>query len=361
MLKKLASYEEKFEELEKAMSSPDIFSDKEEYKKIAKTRSELLPIVSAYREYLKVLESIEDLTPLLHDVDEELQFMALEEEKKLISQKNSLEEKIKILLLPKDPLDDRNTILEIRAGTGGEEASLFVADLYRMYMRYAEKQKWKTEVLSYSESSSGGYKEIIVLISGTSVYSRLKFESGTHRVQRVPATESQGRVHTSAVTVAVMPEAEEVDIEIKNEDIRLDVYRSSGPGGQSVNTTDSAVRLTHIPTGIVVICQDEKSQHKNRAKAMKVLRSRLLQAEQEKQAKEVAEQRKAQVGSGDRSERIRTYNFPQGRITDHRINCTLYKLELAMDGEIEELIDALIANAQSKALLQNTGNNENNS
>ena len=360
MLKKLASYEEKFQELEDAMSSPDVFSDKEEYKKIAKTRSELLPIVSAYREYLSVLTSLEDISSLIHDTDEEIQAMAVEEEGNLQQKKQELEEKIKILLLPKDPLDERNTILEIRAGTGGEEASLFVADLYRMYMRYAEKHKWKTEVMSYSESSSGGYKEIIILISGESVYSHLKFEAGTHRVQRVPATESQGRVHTSAVTVAVMPEAEEVDIEVRNEDIRLDVYRSSGPGGQSVNTTDSAVRLTHIPTGIVVICQDEKSQHKNRAKAMKVLRSRLLQAEQEKQAKELAQQRKAQVGSGDRSERIRTYNFPQGRITDHRINCTLYKLDLAMDGEIEELIDALIADAQAKALLESSVRNENN-
>lgn len=359
MLTKLASYEEKFAELEKAMSLPEIFSDQEQYRKIAKTRSELLPIVTAYREYSSVLQGLEDVQLLLLDSDESIQSMASEEEAMLQERKIVLEEKIKILLLPKDPLDERNTMLEIRAGTGGEEASLFVADLYRMYMRYAENHKWKTEVMSYSDSASGGYKEIIILISGDSVYSRLKFEAGTHRVQRVPATESQGRVHTSAVTVAVMPEAEEVDIEIRNEDVRLDVYRSSGPGGQSVNTTDSAVRLTHIPTGIVVICQDEKSQHKNRAKAMKVLRSRLLQAEQDKQAKEMAKQRKAQVGSGDRSERIRTYNFPQGRITDHRINCTLYKLDLAMDGEIEELIDALIADSQAKALLDNTVIHEN--
>lgn len=350
MLAKLRSFEEKFQEIEQAMSAPDAFADQVRYGKLAKQRADILPIVTAYRELINLEKGLSDTKELLQDSDETMRSMAQEEYKVLQDRVAVLYDEIKVLLLPKDPLDDKNILLEIRAGTGGEEAALFAADLFRMYMRYAERQCWKVEIMSFSESATGGYKEIIVLISGEKVYSRLKFEAGTHRVQRVPATESQGRVHTSAVTVAVMPEAEEVDIDIRQEDIRLDVFRSSGPGGQSVNTTDSAVRLTHIPTGIVVVCQDEKSQHKNRAKAMKVLCARLLQAEQEKHVKEMASQRKAQVGSGDRSERIRTYNFPQGRITDHRINFTLYKLDLAMDGAIDELIEALIADAQARAL-----------
>ena len=280
--------------------------------------------------------------------------MAQDEIKNIETRLPELETELKVLLLPKDPMDEKNIILEIRAGTGGEEAALFCADLFRMYSRYAETQRWKVEIMSSSETGSGGLKEVIALIQGNRVYSRLKFEAGTHRVQRVPATESQGRIHTSAVTVAVLPEAEEVDIEIRPEDIRLDVYRSSGPGGQSVNTTDSAVRLTHIPTGLVVICQDEKSQHKNRAKALKVLRSRLLQAEREKQHEMIAENRRSQVGSGDRSERIRTYNFPQGRVTDHRINLTLYKLDAVMEGDIQELVDALVTHAQTEALKNQT-------
>ena len=278
--------------------------------------------------------------------------MAEEEIASIKEQLPKLEENLKVLLLPKDPLDDKNIILEIRAGTGGEEAALFAADLFRMYTRFAEERKWRLEIMSANETGSGGYKEIIALIAGDNVYSRLKFESGTHRVQRVPATESQGRIHTSAVTVAILPEAEEVDVDLKSEDLRIDVFRASGPGGQSVNTTDSAVRVTHIPTGIVVSCQDEKSQHKNKAKAMKVLLSRLMQAEQDKVQQEQADSRKAQVGTGDRSGRIRTYNFPQGRVSDHRINLTLYKLDSFLEGDLDEMIDALITHYQAEALKQ---------
>ena len=276
--------------------------------------------------------------------------MAREEIKSIEEKLPELEHDLKVLLLPTDPLDEKNIILEIRAGTGGEEAALFGGDLFRMYCRYAEKMGWKVEIMSQSESDNGGYKEVIALISGDKVYSRLKFESGTHRVQRVPATESQGRIHTSAATVAIMPEAEEVDLDLKPEDLRFDVYRSSGPGGQSVNTTDSAVRVTHIPTGLVVCCQDEKSQHKNKAKGLKILCSRLLQMKQDEQNAALADQRRAQVGTGDRSERIRTYNFPQGRVTDHRINLTLYSLGKVLEGEIQELVDALVTHAQTEAL-----------
>ncbi|MGL4722563.1 MAG: peptide chain release factor 1 [Desulfovibrionaceae bacterium] len=350
MLKKLDSLEQRFIEIEKDMSDPEIFSDQEQYKKLAKVRSDLHDIVLTYREYKKNDSIIKENSLLLVDADSELRLIAQEEIKFLETEQERLFTYLQLLLLPKDPFDEKNTILEIRAGTGGEEAALFVADLFRMYSRYAERHNWSIDVLSVSDSSNGGYKEIIALIAGDHVYSKLKFEAGTHRVQRVPTTESQGRIHTSAVTVAIMPEADEVDISIKPEDIRLDVFRSSGPGGQSVNTTDSAVRLTHIPTGIVVTCQDEKSQHKNRAKAMKVLLSRLLQSEQDKYHQEMAENRKQQVGSGDRSERIRTYNFPQSRVTDHRINLTLYKLDLLMDGDLEELLSALIADAQAQAL-----------
>ncbi len=348
MLAKLDSLEQKFIELEKELSAPDIFQDQEKYKKVSKAHAELEEIVTTYREYKKLTQQLEESQELLKDP--ELKDLAEEEIKALKKELTALEERLKILLVPKDPLDEKNIILEIRAGTGGEEAALFAADLFRMYSRYAEKKGWKVEIMDSHETGTGGFKEIIANISGKQVYSRLKYESGVHRVQRVPATESQGRIHTSAVTVAILPEAEEVDIEINPSDLRIDVYRSSGPGGQSVNTTDSAVRITHIPTGLVVTCQDEKSQHKNKAKALKVLRARLLQIKQEEQKKELDENRRSQVGSGDRSERIRTYNFPQGRVTDHRINLTIYNLEAVLEGELDQVIDPLIQFFQAEAL-----------
>ncbi|WP_456324027.1 peptide chain release factor 1 [Desulfonauticus submarinus] len=352
MLAKLESLEQKFLELEKELSSPDIFQDQEKYKKISKAHSELQEIVSTYREYKKILNQIKENQELLKDKDPEIKELAEEEIKELKLQQKKLEDKLKILLIPKDPLDEKNIILEIRAGTGGEEAALFAADLFRMYSRYAENKGWKVEIMDAHETGTGGFKEVIANISGKQVYSRLKFESGVHRVQRVPSTESQGRIHTSAVTVAILPEAEEIDIHIDPNELRIDVFRSSGPGGQSVNTTDSAVRITHIPTGLVVTCQDEKSQHKNKAKALKVLRARLLQIKQEKQKKELDENRRSQVGSGDRSERIRTYNFPQGRVTDHRINLTIYNLDAILEGELDQVIDPLIHHFQTEALKQ---------
>lgn len=350
MLAKLEGLEQKFIDLEKEISSPEIISDQERYRKLTKAHSDLKEVVDVFRQYKNVLKNLEENRLLAQDPDPEMKAMAEEEMVALEEELPRLEEELKVLLLPTDPLDEKNIILEIRAGTGGEEAALFAADLFRMYCRYAEGKRWAVEILSENDTGNGGYKEVIALISGQRVYSQLKFESGTHRVQRVPATESQGRIHTSAVTVAILPEAEEVDVEIKNDEIRIDVFRSSGPGGQSVNTTDSAVRITHIPTGIVVSCQDEKSQHKNRAKALKVLRSRLLQAEQDKQDMEMAANRRSQVGSGDRSERIRTYNFPQSRVTDHRINLTLHKLETFMEGDLQEMVNALSAQAQTDAL-----------
>ncbi len=350
MLAKLESLEQQFIDLEKQLSDPEIVTDQERYRKLTKAHSDLKEVVDVFRKYKAALKSVEENAELAEDPDPEMRALAEEEIRAAKDLLPVLEDKLKILLLPTDPLDEKNTILEIRAGTGGEEAALFAADLFRMYARYAEIKGWGVEILSSSETGNGGYKEIIALISGSKVYSRLKYESGTHRVQRVPATESQGRIHTSAVTVAILPEAEEVDVEIKPEDVRVDVFRSSGPGGQSVNTTDSAVRLTHLPTGITVSCQDEKSQHKNREKAFKVLRSRLFEAEQERQNQEMAANRKSQVGSGDRSERIRTYNYPQSRVTDHRINLTMHKLEAFMSGDIEEITDALSAQAQTDAL-----------
>lgn len=350
MLAKLESLEQQFLDLEKQLSDPEIVTDQERYRKLTKAHSDLKEVVDVFRKYKAALKSVEENAELAEDPDPEMRALAEEEIRAAKDLLPVLEDKLKILLLPTDPLDEKNTILEIRAGTGGEEAALFAADLFRMYARYAEIKGWGVEILSSSETGNGGYKEIIALISGGKVYSRLKYESGTHRVQRVPATESQGRIHTSAVTVAILPEAEEVDVEIKPDDVRVDVFRSSGPGGQSVNTTDSAVRLTHLPTGITVSCQDEKSQHKNREKAFKVLRSRLFEAEQERQNQEMAANRKSQVGSGDRSERIRTYNYPQSRVTDHRINLTLHKLEAFMSGDIEEITDALSAQAQTDAL-----------
>ncbi|BCS87412.1 peptide chain release factor 1 [Pseudodesulfovibrio sediminis] len=350
MFGKLAEIEVKFKELEQELAQPDIFNDQERYKKVSKAHADLGVVVSAMNNYKQVAQEIQDNKEMLNDSDPDIQEMAKAELAELEPQLPALEEKLKVLLLPKDPMDDKNILLEIRAGTGGDEAALFAADLYRMYTRYAEVNKWTVEEISSNTTGSGGLKEVIASISGDKVYSILKYESGTHRVQRVPATESQGRIHTSAVTVAIMAEAEEVDVHIRNEDIRVDVFRASGPGGQSVNTTDSAIRITHDPTGLVVICQDEKSQHKNKAKAMKVLRSRLLQHEQEKAKAEEDATRRSQVGSGDRSERIRTYNYPQGRVSDHRINLTLHKLPQIMEGDLTELTEALINHFQSEAL-----------
>lgn len=350
MLEKLENLAAKFRELERELSTPEIFSDQERYRKVAKKHAELDEVVKAFSLYKQLLQDQEDNQLLAKDSDPELCELALAELQVLKDKIGQQEKVLKQLLTPRDPLDDKNIILEIRAGTGGEEASLFVADVFRMYSRFAELQGWRVEILSSSDTGSGGFKELIASVSGSQVYSKLKYESGAHRVQRVPATESQGRIHTSAVTVAILPEAEEVDVKIDPTEIRVDVFRSSGPGGQSVNTTDSAIRITHLPTGLVVTCQDEKSQHKNKAKALKVLRSRLLQLVQDETKKVYDENRKSQVGSGDRSERIRTYNYPQGRVTDHRINLTLYNLDQVMDGHVHEIIDGLIQHYQAEAM-----------
>ena len=350
MFAKLESLEKRYEELEQNMADPAVLSDPEQYRKIAKARADVEPVVLAYREYRELQKQLDENKELLSDEDHDIREMAQEEIRRIEKELPEREHKLRLMLLPPDPLDEKNTVLEVRAGTGGEEAALFAADLFHMYCRYAELQHWKVEIISEMPTDAGGYKEVIALVSGKRVYSRLRYESGTHRVQRVPATESQGRIHTSAATVAIMPEAEEVDLDLKPEDLRFDVYRSSGPGGQSVNTTDSAVRVTHIPTGLVVCCQDEKSQHKNKAKGLKILCSRLLQMKQDEQNAALADQRRAQVGTGDRSERIRTYNFPQGRVTDHRINLTLYSLGKVLEGEIQELVDALVTHAQTEAL-----------
>jgi peptide chain release factor 1 len=350
MFAKLEGLERKYLEVEAQLAESDVFADQERYRKLTKAHADLREVVALFRKHRGAREALEENRQLLNDPDPEMRAMAQEECSQIEEELPKLEQDLKVLLLPVDPLDARNTILEIRAGTGGEEAALFGADLLRMYMRYAENMGWKTELLSESPSETGGYKEVIVLVSGSRVYSRLKFEAGAHRVQRVPTTETQGRIHTSAATVAVMPEAGEVEVDIRPDDLRIDVYRASGAGGQHVNKTESAVRITHIPTNIVVTCQDEKSQHKNKARAMKVLASRILQAEQDRQNSEMAADRKAQVGSGDRSERIRTYNFPQGRCTDHRVNLTLYSLDKIMLGEIQPLVDALTAHAQAEAL-----------
>ena len=350
MFAKLEALETRYLDLEKELASPEILNDQEQYRKLAKAHADLRNVVELYRKYRALNQELEENRLLLRDEDPEMRALAHEEIKKAEEELPKLENEIKLALLPPDPLDEKNTILEIRAGTGGEEAALFAADLFRMYSRHAELMGWKIEVLSESVAEGGGLKEIICLVSGKKVYSRLKYEAGTHRVQRVPATETQGRIHTSAATVAVMPEADEVDVEIRPEDLRIDIFRASGAGGQHVNKTESAVRITHIPTGIVVSCQDERSQHKNKARAMKVLASRILAAETERQNSELSADRKAQVGSGDRSERIRTYNFPQGRCTDHRINLTLYSLDKIMEGELSPLLDALATSAQAAAL-----------
>jgi peptide chain release factor 1 len=351
MFERLDQIEARYEELTQALASPEVIGDSAKYQKTAKAHSEIADIVEKYREFKDLKKGIAESKAVLADEkDPEMRAYAQEELEKLEPRVAIIEEELKVLLLPKDPNDEKNVILEIRAGTGGDEATLFAAEMFRMYDRYAESQKWKVEVLSTSESSAGGLKEVIALIEGQRVYSRLKYESGVHRVQRVPQTEQQGRVHTSAVTVAVLPEAEDVDIKIDAKDLRIDTFCSSGPGGQSVNTTYSAVRVTHIPTNTVVSCQDEKSQIKNREKAMRVLRSRLYEVEMQKQQEALAKERKSMVGSGDRSEKIRTYNFPQNRVTDHRIGLTIHQLPEVMDGKLQPMIDALVTHFQAENL-----------
>ena len=351
ILDKLRDIEIRYQELEGQLSDPQVVSKQGLYQKFAKEHADLSELVEIIRKYEKVRTRIEEYQGFLKGSDEDLQAIVKEEMPQLQQDKIELEEKIRVLLLPKDPNDDKNVFLEIRAGTGGDEAGLFVGDLFRMYARYAEAQGWKVEVVSSSPAGGmGGFKEIIAQLDGKGAYSRMKYESGVHRVQRVPVTEAQGRIHTSAVTVAIMPEVEDVELNIDQNELRIDVYRSTGHGGQSVNTTDSAVRITHLPTGLVVTCQDEKSQLKNKIKAMKVLRARLLDAMVQKQNAEQAQTRKSQVGTGDRSERIRTYNFPQGRITDHRINMTRYDLDSFINGNIGAMIDALSAHYQAKSL-----------
>src|SRR5881394_2687236 len=351
MFERLDQIEARYEELTNALASPEIGNDSAKYQKTAKAHAEIAPIVEKYREYKDLTKGIaESKAVLVDETDPEMRAYAHEELQKLEQRVGTVEEELKVLLLPKDPNDEKNVVLEIRAGTGGDEATLFAAEVFRMYTRYAESQRWKVEVLSTSESGVGGLKEVIAIIEGQRVYSRLKYESGVHRVQRVPQTEQQGRVHTSAVTVAVLPEAEDVDIKIDPKDLRIDTFCSSGPGGQSVNTTYSAVRITHIPTNTVVSCQDEKSQIKNREKGMRVLRSRLYEIEMQKQQDALAKDRKSMVGSGDRSEKIRTYNFPQNRVTDHRIGLTIHQLPETMDGKLQPLIDGLVTHYEAERL-----------
>lgn len=351
MFDKLEALEERFRVVSEKISDPEVIADMDSWRKYMKENSDLTPIIDKYREYKKLKQTIADDKEMLEtsgdkELEELIKIELAEAEEGLLT----VSEELKILLLPKDPNDDKNVIMEIRGGTGGDEAALFAADLMRMYSMYAEANRWKIDILNSSPTDIGGYKEVCFSIEGQGAYSKFKFESGVHRVQRVPSTESGGRIHTSAVTVAVLPEVEEVEVDINPNDLRIDVFRAGGPGGQCVNTTDSAVRITHLPTGIVVSCQDEKSQFKNKDKAMKILRSRIYEVMEEQRHKEIADERKSQVGSGDRSERIRTYNFPQGRVTDHRINLTLYKLEQVLNGSLDELIDALITADQSAKL-----------
>lgn len=350
MFDRLQGVEAKFERLTAQLADPSVAGHAARFREVSREHAELEPVVSAYRAYRQAQAELEEARVLLRDDDPEMRAVAKEEVGRLEQQLETLTLSLRKLLLPKDPNDAKNILVEIRAGTGGEEAALFAADLFRMYARFAERQGWKLDILSQSFADAGGIKEVIALIEGKNVYSRLKYEAGVHRVQRVPATEAQGRIHTSAVTVAVLPEAEDVEVHVDERDLHIDVFRSSGPGGQSVNTTDSAVRVTHLPSGLVVVCQDEKSQLKNKAKALKVLKARLLEREQQKAAAEVAQSRKAMVGTGDRSERIRTYNFPQGRITDHRIGLTLYQLDAFIQGEIGDVLDALAAHFEAELL-----------
>ena len=351
MFEKLEEVERRYNTLLHLLGQTELIAKQDEFQKAAKEYAELGRVVDLYRRLKKLEEEIKGSQHLLdNEEDEEMKRLAKEELSRLTQEKEKVEGELKMALLPKDPNDQKNTLLEIRAGTGGEEAGLFAGDLFRMYSKFAEKQRWRMEILSRHYAGVGGFKEIIALIEGKGVYSRLKFESGVHRVQRVPVTESQGRIHTSTVTVAILAEAEEIDVQIDPNDLRIDIFRSSGPGGQSVNTTDSAVRITHLPTGMAVSCQDEKSQHKNKAKALKILRARLMDKAQQEKQMEISEKRRNQVGTGERSERIRTYNFPQGRVTDHRIGLTLYRLESVLEGDLDEIIGALTAHYQADIL-----------
>ena len=352
MFGKLEAVVQKYEELTKLLSDPAIITDQQNFMRYSKEQSDISEIVEKYREYQEVVQGISEAHEILEDnkADPDFKELAQAELNDYLTRKESLESEIKLLLVPKDPNDEKNIFLEIRAGTGGDEAALFGADLFRMYSKYAEKKRWKVEVISENVTGGGGLKEMVAMISGKAVYSRLKYESGVHRVQRVPATESSGRIHTSAATVAILPEAEEAEVNIDQKDLRIDIFCASGPGGQCVNTTYSAVRITHIPTGIVVSCQDERSQLKNKAKAMKVLQARMLERITAEQEAERSQDRKSQVGTGDRSERIRTYNFPQNRLTDHRIGLTLYKLDYIMEGDLDELIDALVTHYNAERL-----------
>ena len=350
MFDRLAEIERRYEELERLVVDPAVIADRREFAKLARERSQLQETVEGFRERRRLDAELSEHRALLDDSDPEMRELARSEVPGLEARLAETDERLKLLLLPRDPNDERNTVLEIRAGTGGDEAGLFSADLFRMYTRYAERKGWRVETLSASATGLGGLKEVIALVHGQGAYSRLKYEGGVHRVQRVPATEAQGRIHTSAVTVAVLPEADDVEVDLPDKELRIDVFRSSGPGGQSVNTTDSAVRVTHLPTGLVVTCQDEKSQHKNKAKALKILRSRLLDRARHEQQSAIAANRKAMIGSGDRSEKIRTYNFPQSRVTDHRIGLSLHTLDRVLDGDLDAIVDALATQAQAEAL-----------